>query len=313
MDTRRSAAAMSASPSPESGASGGARPAPGAPQWIRLVLVGGFAIGGLFFWLDRGSLQRGNRLAGEGSLSEAAELYRSRASDPEDAVAAFNLGTVLLDADPEEARVRLQTASALPGVDPIEAQDDSSAAASPSDSLVAERARYNLGYAFLTAARADVEADSAVALLRRAVENNRAAIRLRPGDDDARWNLAVAERMLDSLGHRPLEPDYEITPGEDETRVDLNALVRSETGEGASGLEPETPNPGEAYGERTAPREGARESWTSQDPGPLDGAAALRYLTGVKDGPEQLIRGLLWSHRPDVAWWDSAPYPGGGW
>jgi hypothetical protein len=254
------------------------------------------AVGGLFFGLDRRSLERGNRLVRDGAISEAVTLFRRHAADSSRKVATFNLGTVLLEADPEEARSRLEMALEGTG-----------------DTLVAQRAHYNLGFGFLAAAGRGVESDSAVALLERAVQSNRAAIRLGPEDPDARWNLAVAQRMLDSLGHRPLEPDYEVTAGEDETRIDLNALVRSETGEGASGLEPETPNPGEAFGERTAPRQGARESWTSQDPGPMDGPSALRYLTGVRDGPEQLIRGLLWSHRPDVAWWNSAPYPGGGW
>jgi hypothetical protein len=264
---------------------------------LRLTVLAGLGLGAAFFWLDRGSLERGNRLAHGGDLAQAATLYRRHTAEAENALATFNLGTVLLDADPEGARERLEVAAFGIGA----------------DTLVRQRAHYNLGHVFLVAANPGVESDSAVVLLEKAVENNRAAVRLRPGDLDARWNLAVAQRMLDSLGHRPLEPQYEITPGEDETRVDLNALVRSETGEGASGLEPETPNPGEVFGERTAPRQGARESWTSQDPGPLEGDAALRFLAGARDGPEQLIRGLLWSHRPDVAWWNAAPYPGGGW
>ncbi|MEX1256647.1 MAG: hypothetical protein WEG36_03405 [Gemmatimonadota bacterium] len=274
----------------------GADPRLGPPALLRSAILVALALGALFFWLDRGSLERGNWVAHEGDLSEAATLYRRHADDPENVVAAFNLGTVLLDTDPEQARERL-----------------AAVAGASVDTLVTQRAHYNLGHGFLTASGAGIEADSAVVLLGQAVESNRAAIRLRSGDFDARWNLAVAQRMLDSLGHRPLEPDYQVSAGEDETRVDLNALVRSETGDGASGLEPDTPNPGEVFGERSAPRQGARESWTSQDPGPLEGPAALRFLSDVRDGPEQLIRGLLWSHRPDVAWWNSAPYPGGGW
>ena len=66
-------------------------------------------------------------------------------------------------------------------------------------------------------------------------------------------------------------------------------------------------------GERQGAREGAREAWASQDPGPLTRTAAFRLLERVNDEPESLIRGILWSHRPDIAWWESQPYPGGGW
>jgi len=263
---------------------------------LRVGVLLAVALGSFFFWLDRSSLERGNRLAREGDLSGAADLYRARSAGPEDPLATFNLGTVLLVADPEAARENLHLATGA-----------------GSDTMIMQRAHYNLAHHFLSAAGAGLESDSAVILLGQAVDNNRRALRMRPGDPDARWNLAVAQRMLDSIGHRPLEPDYEVSAGEDETRVDLNALVRSETGDGASGLEPETPNPGEVFGERSAPRSGARESWTSQDPGPLGGDAAVGFLAGVRDSPEELIRGLLWAHRPDVAWWASAPYPGGGW
>ena len=49
-----------------------------------------------------------------------------------------------------------------------------------------------------------------------------------------------------------------------------------------------------------------------EDPGPLTEAEALRLVEVISDDPEQLLWGILWSHRPDVAWWAES-YPGGDW
>ena len=40
---------------------------------------------------------------------------------------------------------------------------------------------------------------------------------------------------------------------------------------------------------------------------------ATNLLATVSDETEALVRGLLWAHRPDVAWWAGQAYPGGPW
>jgi hypothetical protein len=45
----------------------------------------------------------------------------------------------------------------------------------------------------------------------------------------------------------------------------------------------------------------------------MTAADAGNLLATVVDEPEALVRGLLWSHRPDVAWWSGQAYPGGPW
>ena len=59
--------------------------------------------------------------------------------------------------------------------------------------------------------------------------------------------------------------------------------------------------------------QGAREAWATQDPGPLAPDEARSLLTNLNDEPDLLLRGILWSHRPDVAWGSGQPYPGGRW
>ena len=93
----------------------------------------------------------------------------------------------------------------------------------------------------------------------------------------------------------------------------INRSLVRKTADAVSGLEPEDARLADNTGERQGALEGARESWASQDPGPLTRTAAFGLLERVNDEPESLIRGILWAHRPDIAWWESQPYPGGGW
>jgi hypothetical protein len=100
---------------------------------------------------------------------------------------------------------------------------------------------------------------------------------------------------------------------DDEVPQDDPAMARSESSEAESGPEPDEQRQADNPGPRQGPREGAREAWAAQDPGPLTQAEALGLLAGVDDQPEALVRGLLWAHRPDVAWWAGQAYPGGRW
>jgi hypothetical protein len=244
--------------------------------------------------MDRRSVEHANRQYRSGSVAAAANLYEQLASRSNGRI-FYNLGTATL---------------ALGGADPDSLLFMATADA---DSATRQRAFYNLGYLRLTRVDDSLEPDTASIVLRQSVEFGRAALRLDPRDDSARWNLALAQRMLDSLSLFRVNPDRRERAGDDETPIDLVALTRSGEGTGESGLEPENPESGESSGERRGASEGAREAWATQDPGPLTAQAAMIMIQAVRDDPEQLLRGILWSHRPDVAWWNAEPYPGGDW
>ena len=162
---------------------------------------------------ERASEERANRLHRRGDWSTAARIYRARLQEetavaPGDVAAEspaapenpapdtgpapsatppaphlhYNLGTTLLElANAPDARARL-----------------SRGAASPDDEL-RSLAWYNLGVASLRAAIAAPSSDSALVHVVAAMEENRNALRLSPGREEAAWNLAFARRMLDSL------------------------------------------------------------------------------------------------------------------
>ncbi len=162
---------------------------------------------------ERASEERANRLHRRGDWSTAARIYRARlqeevptapggvaaespaapAEPDRDAGTApavtprapylhYNLGTTLLElSEARDARVRL-----------------SRGADGPEDEL-RSLAWYNLGVASLRAAIAAPGSDSALVHVVAAMEENRNALRLSPGREEAAWNLAFARRMLDSL------------------------------------------------------------------------------------------------------------------
>jgi hypothetical protein len=67
------------------------------------------------------------------------------------------------------------------------------------DPTLRARASYNLGLWHLRRARDVVASDSVRAYALASADANKAALRLEPGRPDARWNLALALRMLDSI------------------------------------------------------------------------------------------------------------------
>jgi hypothetical protein len=270
---------------------------PAASRALPRLATASVALAAVAFWFHGQSLERANRLYRGGDTAAAAALYQARvdaARDPEGA-AVYNLGTAHLALGGDSAAEHLRRSSGV------------------GDRNIAQRSNYNLGYAFLSDVTPELQADSALVILAGAVDANRAAVRLDPASENARWNLALAQRMIDSLSVVLNDPRYRNRPGDDETPIDLVALVRSGEGEGESGREPENARMGEDVGARRGAAEGAREAWTTQDPGPMPDAAARRLIETLPDDPERLIRGILWSQRPVVAWWNSEPYPGGDW
>ena len=149
---------------------------------------------------ERASEERANRLHRRGEWSLAARIYRARLQEEVppapvpragEATAAgtatpphlhYNLGTTLLELDDApDARARLARGSASP------------------DDELRSLAYYNLGVASLRSALAATRSDSSLVHVVAAIEENRNALRLSPGREEAAWNLAFARRMLDSL------------------------------------------------------------------------------------------------------------------
>lgn len=265
----------------------------------RLLLIGLASLAGALFVLllalDRASLERGNRLYRSGKVEGAAQLFQGVASRPDaGSVEVYNAGTAELSLGDPAAAERLL------------------AAAETADSAVTQRASYNLGYHFLASVRGDLAADSAIELVTAAIRHTRKALKLDPANENARWNLALAQMQLDSLTQLRIETEDASSPGDDETPIDLDAMTRG-VGEAQSGIEPEDARASDVLGQRLAAAQGAREAWASQDPGALTEASARTLLEQIAHDPEQLIRGLMWSHRPDVAWWNAESYPGGNW
>ena len=248
----------------------------------------------LFSLADRQSVARANRLYHAGDVEGAAARYARTADD--DPAVAYNFGTALMGLDPDSAGEVLRRA------------------AETEDRDTRKRSLYNLGFHMITRLGGLMTQDSIRMMLEEAVAANRLALRLDPTDDDVRWNLAVAQRRLDAMTP-PGEDTGRQSSGESDDEIAMNNpdMARSEDSPAESGLEPEDPRAADNQGERSGPRQGAREAWATQDPGPISPTDARSLLINLNDEPELLLRGILWSHRPDVAWWSGQPYPGGRW
>jgi len=265
-------------------------------RWIVRGLIAGALLLPLLVMQELRSVERGNRMYRSGEARSAASVYGGSLDPDEIDATTYNLGTALLLLEPDSARALLTQVAAL--------QDRASA----------QRGLYNLGFGQLVSADAGETPDSVLPDLRAAVRSFRQALRLDPYDQDARWNLALAIRRLQML-LPPGEDTGEESGSESDDEVPTNdaQMARSQEAPAESGPEPPDPRPTDDSGERRGPREGAREAWALQDPGPLSTERALQLLGSVEDDPELLLKGILWSHRPDIAWWTGQAYPGGNW
>ncbi len=242
--------------------------------WVLAFGLAALGLFGTFFWQERASVERGNRFYHDGSPERAGEIYRARAeSDVAPGVAAYNLGTALLAIGAPEAEDYLRIAT------------------EGMDSAAVQRAYYNLGQLLLSRLDDAAALDEAIPLLSAAVGSNRAALRLDPRDENARWNLALAQSLLDSL---TTLADVAEPSSEEETD-------RAEPDEGM--VIPQVAQLGARRGREY-------EAVAGDDPGSINEAEARALLDAVTTDAEVLIRGILWSLRPDVRPWEE-PYPGG--
>jgi len=237
-------------------------------RWTRLrrtwPWASAFLVVAAVMWRAAGTVEWGNRLHRAGAFRTAASVYRGHIEDGRAGqIAAYNLGTALMEAEADEAGLYLELAAAGP------------------DPVVAQRAHYNAGYHLLTAADGSDDPILSLSLALASIANNRAAVRLDPEDEDARWNLALAQRMFDSFASR-----------DDESG---GTLLRVGTGTAGNGA------PFDVRDEELG-GSGAMETLLGTgDPGPLSDDAALSLMEDLIDDPVLLVRGLLWSQRPESA------------
>ncbi len=174
------------------------------PAWGRRVALLAFATGGLWLsWsVDRGSVERANRLHRSGQTEAATEIYQERAGELDaPAYVRYNLGTSLI------------TRSIASG------ENELARAANSPTAGVRASALYNAGFSRLERALAATEPDSARAHAAASVEANRDALLLRPGDDDTKWNLAMGLRILDSIDAAARRSGREMADGDAQADV----------------------------------------------------------------------------------------------
>ena len=156
--------------------------------------------------LERRSLERANRLQRLGEPDRAAALYLERTRNtPADPELRYNLGTALLamESPGAETEFALSTQSGTRDV--------------------RGRAHYNTALLRLERAIESSEPDSIRVHAGVSVDENRAALRLRPEDQNAKWNLAMALRLLDSIDAVQRTSGRELTDG----AVEADVVTRS--------------------------------------------------------------------------------------
>jgi Ca-activated chloride channel family protein len=214
-----------------------------------------------------GDLERGNRLYRQGRFQEAVEAYRAALADGEASpVLHYNLGTALLRLGQyDEAERHLR--AALSTVEP--------------DARV--RAHFNLGNRFLEAARTIPDPRARAQLLDAAVEAYRQALRIDPGDLDAKWNLELA------LTERDQQPPVPQGGGEDQQDQDRQPQDQQDDGAGGGGGDNQPSGSTQDGGERR-----------SRDTGALSPEQAERILSAVEQGERELQREKLRRGRRDT-------------
>jgi hypothetical protein len=148
------------------------------------LLLAVFAAAGIgtTVWADRTSEARANRLHRSDAVDEAAAIYAERvADDPEATRLRYNYGTTLLRQGADGAFEELLAATVTEN----------------------ERQRvhafYNMAlWSLVEALVTQAGTDSILYHAANAVEANKAALRIDPEHENARWNLALAQRVLET-------------------------------------------------------------------------------------------------------------------
>ena len=237
-------------------------------SWLRVTMISVTLTGLVFTWTnERKSLERANRLHRTGNMPKAVAVYQNKIdSDSLRLGLRYNLGTSLLELGSARAEEELAFG--------VESNDDQ----------VTKLALYNLGVSRLIRAVAAENVDSMRIHARASVQANRNTLRLNPDQDDAKWNLSMAQRLLDSIDAANRRAGRVTAEGP----ADPDELVPAE-----NMLEGEEEDPRQGF----APLEGDDESLAElgeEEPLPfaeaaeilgvtrLDGAAIMRKLLALE-------------------------------
>jgi Ca-activated chloride channel homolog len=231
-------------------------PVPRLPRAAVVVLLLAAVVGA-----GIGDVERGNRLYREGRYAEAAEAYeRVVAAGKASPQVHYNLGTALLALGRFQDAER-QFQAALQGVDPE----------------LRQRTFYNLGNRFLEEGRRQQELTQQAGLLDAAIEAYRRALRVAPGDVDAKWNLELALRdREENEQQRQSMPQQQ---QQDPSQQDQDQQDQQGGGSGGSGPQ------GEA-GE-------GRDRGSSSEQQPMSQEQADRILSALEQDERELAREKL--------------------
>jgi|TARA_B100000508_G_scaffold136599_1_gene129817 hypothetical protein len=149
------------------------------------------------------------------------------------------------------------------------------------DNEVTKLALYNLGVSRLLRAVSAEHVDSMIIHARASVQANRNTLRLSPDQADAKWNLSMAQRLLDSIDAANRRAGRATAEGP----VDPDELVPAE-----NMLEGEEEDPRQGF----APLEGDDESLAElSEEAPLPFAEAAEILGATRLDGAAIMRKLL--------------------
>jgi Ca-activated chloride channel family protein len=230
-----------------------AAPQRAAAAILLLWLFGtGFAIG---------ELERGNRYYRSGRYTEAVREYEKAIANgnttPE---VRYNLGTAMLQLgryEEAEQHLRLALRELRPEV--------------------RQRAYYNLGNRYLENARKGADQQGAPQLLDAAVEAYKHALRLEPGDFDAKWNLELALREKEKQNKSP-------SGGESQQQPSSNDQQSQSPSAGGTG--------GSSSQSQSQAGQGRQRGQTYEQR-PMSQEQADRILSAVEQDERQLTREKL--------------------
>jgi tetratricopeptide (TPR) repeat protein len=171
-------------------------------------------------------LDAGNRAYRDGRYADAERAYREALAAGDDSpLLRYNLGSTLLRLgrhDEAQEQLRLASEQDVPP-------------------QVRQAAHYNTGNAGLEPAFADPVLADRMDVLRAAISEYRSALLLDAGDEDAKWNLELAQRLLDSLaGFGGGGGGDGGGGGGDGSNSDTQATPQSEDASGGAGRAAET-------------------------------------------------------------------------
>jgi hypothetical protein len=231
---------------------------------IRIGIAVTATLGLTLSWsAERRSLERANRLHRVGSSVEAATLYEQRATTgAEDVETRYNLGTAMAASDDPAAEAELVLATRR----------------GPAE--IRSRAQYNTGLVRLQNALVAGVPDSVRILAASAADANRASLRLQPENQDAKWNLAMALRLLDSIDAIERRSGREMDDGAMEADVVTRSMNVPDAAEDERAEDP--------------PAEGENEAVAlADDEGPLSEDEAADILGRTHLDPTDMIGKLL--------------------